>query len=101
MVDIWNAKEGGLALELELVMKSPVSACALSPSGQLLAVGGEYGQISLWDLTSRQLVGQSDLHNGPVKAIAFLDEERLVSAGADNTCVLSTPRSKLNLSREF
>jgi WD40 repeat protein/serine/threonine protein kinase len=70
-----------------------VSALAFSPAGDLLASGGERGDVRLW---RRETRGQSIAwvpdrelsgHNGSITALRFTpDGRRLVSASGDRTC---------------
>jgi WD40 repeat protein len=65
-----------------------VNVLAWSPSGQYLASGSVDEQIIVWNLETPRQKGLtlSFAHKEGVTGLAFLDEERLVSAGNDH-CV--------------
>lgn len=75
---VWDAATGRRLYELE--RRDPGPSLAISPSGSLLAtsVAGS-GDIQLWNLTLRQPL-RVLRHSAEVKAVCFLDDERLVAA---------------------
>ncbi len=63
---------------------------AVSPAGDVLALGTEAGHIQLWRRgeTKPRPLGQ---HAGAVNGLAFLPDERLLSAGSDGAVTVWTP----------
>ena len=70
--------------------KGRVISFTFSSDGKMLASGGDDGTIVLWDMQSRQPIGQPFKgHTGSVWSIAFSpDNTMLASASADNTSIL-------------
>ena len=64
-----------------------VLSVALSPDGAILAGGGAYGTVWLWDVASRQPLGEPLTgHTGPVWSVALSpDGAMLASGGAEGT----------------
>lgn len=61
-----------------------VPALALSGDGQLLAVGGETGNVLVWSVRSGALVAVMAGHTGRIKSVHFLgDSPRLATLGDD------------------
>jgi WD40 repeat protein len=68
---------------------APVRAIALSPDGQTLVSGNDYGEIWLWDLTSEQPIGQLEGHEGVVRSVVFSPDGRIIaSSSGDQTIIL-------------
>ncbi len=61
-----------------------VLCVAYAPDGQILATADEYGDIFLWDLTTRSIRAKLTGHAGAVRRLTFLaDGKTLTSFGAD------------------
>ncbi len=84
---MWEAKTGRRLYELE--RRDPGPALAVSQSGSLLAtsIAGS-GDIQLWNLTLRRPL-RVLRHSAEVKALCFLDDQRLVSASDGLVSVLA------------
>jgi WD40 repeat protein len=66
-----------------------IQALAYSPNGARLAVAGEGGAISIWDVASRKRIGTLTGHTDMVYALAWsVDGSYLASASGDRTAIL-------------
>jgi hypothetical protein len=88
-VNVWAASQPGQGPLIQR-FPHPITALALSPNGQWLAVGTESGQLTLMNLArwglDGQEPGQSMHHAWSVTALAFTPDSRMiVSASADET----------------
>jgi WD40 repeat protein len=61
----------------------PVFATEFSPDGRRLATASGDKTVSIWDPATGQLLQTLRGHNGNVEGVAWVDDDRLVSAGAD------------------
>ncbi len=50
-----------------------------------LIVGGDTGEISVWDLQQQQCIASNAAHQLPVTAVGILPDRRLISCGVDAT----------------
>src|SRR5262245_48850531 len=73
-----------------------VDSIALSGNGKLLAVGGDLGEVSLWNMTNRTRVRATTVGTMPILAIRFTpDGEKLaVSDCRTGIRILSVPDLK-------
>ncbi|MFS8981117.1 TIR domain-containing protein [Cupriavidus necator] len=104
---VYTVGDGGEALEWDWrsgerigsPMKLPAGAdaLALSPDGSLLAVGGYDHQVTLWDITQRQIVGVPLVaHTNFVRTVEFSPRgEFLASGGDDGAVILWDVKSRL------
>ncbi len=66
--------------------RSSVASLRFSRDGKRLAAAQHDGRISIWDLTSGELIKSLSGHDGTVRAAEFLPPgDRLISAGEDGT----------------
>ncbi len=59
-----------------------VASLSASPNGQLLAAGGEWGRVAVWDLSSGTLLYEVKLHTFKVWTVAFSPDGGLLASGA-------------------
>lgn len=64
---------------------APVAGLAASPGGKLLASASWDGSIRLWDMPAGTERSVLKGHRGNVNAVAFLNDETLISGGYDAT----------------
>ena len=63
----------------------PMRSIAFSPDGKLLATAGDCPHVHTWDATTGAAMGAFVGHTGPLKAVAFLNDNQLVSASDDQS----------------
>lgn len=71
------------AVVLKTVESRAVTAGALSSDGRFLAIGTAFGVLEVHDLENGANNKIVSAHSGPINALEFLPNERLVSAGED------------------
>ena len=83
------------SVDLKVGPVTCLAARAVDAHRHLLACGQDDGTVRVWfvDLRERswraQCVLEHRLHEGPVTAVAFLDDSRIASGGADRTIVVT------------
>jgi WD40 repeat protein len=88
---VWDVESGKRLTQFDIrdAVDLPL---ALSPNGQILAVGGKDGTIVLWDIAMQKPIAQQphkDQHKGHIVSIAFSpDGQTLASGGSDSTIML-------------
>jgi WD40 repeat protein len=87
-IRIWDVERGKLTQRQKLITKEPATNCVVSPNGMLLAVGDVSGRITIWDWRTERQVLQLSGHLGPVDLLEFVGNDRLISHGRENTCVV-------------
>ena len=66
-----------------------VSSVAFSPDGKMLASGNTEGNVILWDVATRQRIGQPlSTNTGSVNSVAFSPDGKILASGSYNTVVL-------------
>lgn len=84
-IRVWNAADGGLSSRLTLGVQA-LYAVAVSPQGDLAALGAADHSIHLVDLRSGEDRGRLTGHDDTLRALAFADDgAHLVSGGEDKT----------------
>src|SRR5581483_11815767 len=74
-----------LGTSAEGTFLNEVTALALSPDGQTLAVAVDR-TVRLWEVATGRLLGRLEGHTGRVKCLAYSpDSRRLVTGGYDQT----------------
>lgn len=69
LVELYSSTDGKLIATIK--SQELVTALAISPDGQILAVAGESGNIALFDLTNFKNVGTLSGHTDVVTSVAF------------------------------
>lgn len=65
--------------------EQPLNAVAFSDDGSLLATGGQFSNVHIWDGTTGTAVAAFAGHQGPTRCVTFLDANTLASTGADQS----------------
>lgn len=66
---------------------SPILSVAFSPDGQTAAVAGEDAVISIWQLSTGNLLKSFEGHAGSVRSIAFSPDGQLLVSGSEDKTV--------------
>jgi len=91
---IWNAfttnKEHAISLRSSWVM-----TCAYSPGGDMVAAGGLDNLVSIYKLSNppkptanEKPAAELSQHEGYLSCCRFIDQNQIVSASGDSTCIL-------------
>lgn len=93
-IRLWNMEKNQLAGEMTCERRA--NAIALITPGNLLAVGGWPGTISIWNLSTKKRLAVYEGHNHLVHFLASSpDGTAIASAGADDTLKLwATPNAE-------
>jgi WD40 repeat protein len=81
-VNVWNASDGS-PRQVSAAGRE-VSALRFEPQNRMLAVAWIDGTVLLWDLENKAPSFESKKHQGPVNAIAFSQDGRLMATGGDD-----------------
>lgn len=69
------------------------ASCLAFGADGTLATGAGDGRVRLWNRAGER-VGEGPRHAAPVRAVAWLDDQHLVSVGDDGVCLLGTRDGK-------
>eukprot|EP01083_Nonionella_stella_P286421 974956_1 len=88
---LWDPKMGNKQLAITL-NNAWVMTCSFSPLHNYVASGGLDERVSIFkvgsDLTTKELHCELDKHDGYLSWAEFIDENRILSASGDGTCIL-------------
>lgn len=85
VVRIWEMATGAIRLQV-VIGDRPVSALAVSSTGDWLAVGSDSGAVGIWEVASGRQLVSCEGHAGPVHDVAVAPDDRwIVTAGEDRT----------------
>ena len=76
------------ATKADVDADKPAQTVAFSPDGRTLASGGDFGVVHTWDSETGQPVSSYVGHAGPVKSLAYLSPDAIVSAAADKKAIV-------------
>ncbi|MFO0949691.1 MAG: PQQ-binding-like beta-propeller repeat protein, partial [Isosphaeraceae bacterium] len=94
VVRIWDVKTGASeAIPGDVLGQGEINAVAFDPGGRVLAIGGYYRPIILWDLVDRRMLpslGEPGDHTETTLGLAFspVDGRLLASTGTNGTVAL-------------
>jgi len=79
-----------------------IHSLAISPDGTRIAIGGDVGNLSVWDLRKETLLVTLSGHSGHLSSLAWTpDGTRLVSSSTDGTVHVWDSRSPHNYEAEI
>lgn len=94
----WDARDGG-PLETLTDRGKRVETLALSPDGRFLAAGEqadhEFSRLLLWDLSERRLVGEQEIDESRIEALAFSSDGASLAVAASDVGMLFAVESEL------
>ncbi len=61
-----------------------IYAMSVSPDGQWLATSDTQGEISLWQLSTGELIRSWEAHAGSVRSLAFMPDSEMIASGGDD-----------------
>ena len=89
-------------IDLERVHPAGAHRLAFAPGGKKLASGGFHGKIHVWSVEDGAAIKTLAGHTAPVRGLAWLDEQRLISADRSGRILLwELPSSRIVHSRQL
>ena len=103
-VDLWADTGGIVVLRRTIPTTSKrladLRCLSFSPNGQMVATGGSEGIVRIWDIKTRNKLGEMRLHRDGLLSVAFSPDGRLLAAGSyDCTVTLWNTRQRKLLFR--
>ncbi len=86
-VELHDAVTGGVLSVLPGRIQDHAYAAVFSPEGRFLAVGGMYGEVTVWDVPGRQVVTNFTSHTTFVCGLAFSPDGRWLATGGSDQFV--------------
>ena len=74
-----------------------VACVAAFPTGELVATGGNNGNVSLWEPKTGEKLNSMSAYDGPVSSVAFSRKGRLIAASTDNSVTVWDLDRKIDL----
>ncbi|MCG9126215.1 WD40 repeat domain-containing protein [Candidatus Poribacteria bacterium] len=83
-VRLWDAATGYLKASIKV---NAVRSLAISPDGTTIATGSNNGSVDLWNVTTRQLIGQYIGHTSIVSSIAFSPDNTIIATASEDKTI--------------
>src|SRR5204863_3665492 len=80
-VGLWKAATGDALVAAPPRHDDAVYVVAFRPDGKVLGTASQDKTARLWDARTGEAVGKRMAHDGPVRALAFSPDNRLVATG--------------------
>jgi hypothetical protein len=100
LINLWDRTEGKLTATLE-GHAAQVTAVAISPDGTHLASGSADKEARVWDLKTKEKTEGIPAHPAGVVALAWLDNEKLLTACEDGHVRLAAAGKERRFERTF
>ncbi len=86
-VHLLESKSGRLIDKLakNAIFSRPVKTLDFHPNGKRLAVSGEDGMVSIWDIDTKEVVAKLAGHTSTINALQWVDDSKILTASQDTT----------------
>ena len=89
LLSSFSSIKGGEAEKVYRGANFPLKTLAVSPEGRLLAVGGEFGTLVLFDVQTGELLQRLEGHKKIIKSVVFTSQgDYLLSTGNDKQIII-------------